>query len=233
MSERRMTGVRAGHVRGQRIGVVGLGSVVSCRAEGDDDQAAASRDANPAQFEVDGGIAVGGAFDGRVMAQELLHRAGHQLRAAAQAPELVGALQQGEDGVAQKIHRALVAGDDQHHAGADQLLLGQSAVLLVAHGYQGGQQIVRRCAPLVGDEAGQQRVQTGQRRAVLGRGDLEHHADFYSSSIRSTSRYRGRTGSGTDGAREGGGAGCIRDSFRRTSCAPHDGPWNGACASVS
>jgi len=82
-------------------------------------------------------------------------------------------LQQGQHGAAQQVHGALVTGDDQHHGRAHEFLLGQPAVLLVAYGDQGGQQVVLGAAAFVRDKISQQPVQTGQCRAVLGRGHPE------------------------------------------------------------
>ncbi|MET9144837.1 hypothetical protein [Streptomyces sp. NPDC004042] len=66
-----------------------------------------------------------------------------------------------------------MAGDDQQDRGADEFVLREPPVVLVAYGDQGGEQVVAGGAPLVLDEAAQQGVQARQRGAVPGVGHLE------------------------------------------------------------
>jgi hypothetical protein len=97
---------------------VGIGEVrgISVGRADRGDHEGALRDRLAAQLHLRVGDA-GGPLDGAVVAQQLFHRAADQGGLAAQALELRGVLQEGEQAVADQVHGGLVARDEEQHAG--------------------------------------------------------------------------------------------------------------------
>ena len=73
----------------------------------------------------------GGTLHRAVVAQQLLDRARQQRWIFAQSIQLIRMLEQGEEPVADQVHRGLVPGDENQHAGREQLVLAQLVALLL------------------------------------------------------------------------------------------------------
>ena len=129
-----MDAVAEGEVRsGRSVDVedlrvrVGRGIVVG-RGEADQDLLAAG-DLGVVQREGLGRPPECGVGDRGRVAQELLHGGRHPVQVGPQRFELVGVVEQGDDGVADVGRRGVVAGDDQLEEARQQLLVVQPVVV--------------------------------------------------------------------------------------------------------
>ena len=85
-------------------------------------------------------------LQGGVVAQQLVDRPGQQAGLAAEPGQLVGVAEQLPPADAGEVHGGLVAGVEQQHHGADELVLGE-LVAAVDHLGEGGGQAVGEPGP--------------------------------------------------------------------------------------
>ena len=110
------------------------------------------------------------ALHGTVEAQELLDARLDQRRIGLEHPELVRVLEEGEEPVADQVDRGLVPGDEEEHAGGDQLTLAELVALFLGRD-EAGEQIRLRILPARGDE-GAEIVGEGKAGVPAARDDI-------------------------------------------------------------
>ena len=156
-----------------------------------------------------------------VVAHQLLDRGGQQRRVGAQPRQLVGVAEQRPPAVAGHVHGRLVAGVQQQHAGADQLVLGEPVALVataasalirssprVARGARGPARAGSRRTP---------RAPARPRRGVLATGCSSYIPQM--SADHGRSRCRSASGTPSISAMTATGSGSATSAIRSTAAA--------------
>ena len=136
-------------VRARDVEPVGIGEMPGIavgRPDGGNDQGPAG-DLPALNLDISGGEP-SRPLHRAVIAQELLDRGGDEAGIALELLELVGMTEQGEQPVADEVHRGLVPGDEQQHAHGQHLALAQLVSLLLGRDEQAQQVFLGALAPL-------------------------------------------------------------------------------------
>lgn len=109
--------------------------------------------------------------DGRVGVQRLVHDGVPADPPGPHGRQLLGAAQQGDDGVADQVHGGLETGPDHQQQCVEQFLLAEPVAVLVADPDQLGRHVVAGVRGLVPDQRGQHRADLPLhgRRVLRGR----------------------------------------------------------------